>query len=136
MRPDEKKVVTSVFKKINGKLSADEEGCHLIALYYGKRQSLFDERGCLFTDLNAADYTLKECANTKLQYNDDDVKFTSILATTQPLINDAEDYYHRLRTEFKLYRKANPVDKTKYIKDGGITWGEMIKKFEHRFPSK
>jgi hypothetical protein len=136
MRPDEKKIVTDVFKKINGKLNADEESCHLIVLSYGKRQSLFAERGRLFTDLNWVDYPLKERATTRLHYNDDDVKFTSIFAATQPLIKDAKDYHNRLMAEFKRHRKANPVDKTRYIKDAGITRAELINKFERRYPSK
>ena len=112
MRSNEENAARAVFHKINGNLTLDEKGESLITFRsYEYRQSLFETRGCLCTDLNVADYALAERAHTRFFYNDDNHRFTSIIAATEPLIRHTRDYYERLRSELRL--TAKPTRSTK-----------------------
>jgi len=67
IRLDEVKKARDAFYKLNGEMSVREKQGALRFLF-GKRNQLFKKRGCLCTDLNWADYNLKERATTRREY--------------------------------------------------------------------
>ncbi len=99
IRPDEQDAVRRAFYKVNcgNKMTADEKrDCLRLGRCLTKREELFIKRGRLYTDLNWADYNLKERATTRMHYNN----LRPIVAVSQPLTKHAKDYYNRLRKEF------------------------------------
>jgi len=66
----------------------------------GKRRRIIESNGSVYADLNWADYNLKERGVTRREYNNLD----NISAATHPLKKHTEDYYNRLRVEFKIMR--------------------------------
>lgn len=74
-----------------------EEKHGLLRWCGSKRRHLFEKRGQLYTDLNWADYNLKERAQTRREYNN----LKPIVAVSQPLIKYTSDYYYRLRSALK-----------------------------------
>ncbi len=110
IRPDEQETVKQVFYDLNGgdKMTSKEKQYHL-RLRLDEREKLFAERGHLYTDLNWADYNLKERSHTRKNYNN----LKPIIAVSQHLASYTEDYYNRLRKEFnRQLRVAATVIKT------------------------
>jgi integrase len=100
IRPDEQEAVRMAFYEVNcdNKMTADEKrDCLRLGRCLTKREELFIKRGRLYTDLNWADYNLKERATTRMHYNN----LRPIVAVSQPLIKHTKDYYSRLQKEFK-----------------------------------
>ena len=96
LRPDELKKARSAFYKINRIMTAREK--HGALRFRGsKRNQLIKKYGRVNAELNWADYNLKERAVTRREYNNLD----DITVATQQLKKHTEDYYNRLRKEFK-----------------------------------
>lgn len=99
LRPDELRKTRSVFHKLNRQATAREK--HGAIRFRGsKRKRLFEKRGCLYTDLNWADYNLKERGQTRMQYS------RATVAVSQPLSRHTKDYYSRLKAEFDGRKKG------------------------------
>ncbi|WP_262964416.1 hypothetical protein [Methylobacter psychrophilus] len=97
IRQDEEDAVQKAIYKLNGKMTAREKhGCYRNR--FNKRVKVSQERSALFTDLNWADYNLKEIGLTKMEYNG----LNKIVAATQPLIKHTEDYYNRFLQQYKV----------------------------------
>jgi hypothetical protein len=94
IKPSEARVARDVFYKLNIKMTPREK---LGALRFrsGKRKECCDKYSPLYTDLNWADYNLKEIGVTRNYYIS-----TRVDAASQPLIKHTKDYYNRLRLEF------------------------------------
>jgi len=99
---EELKAARKAFYKFS-RFMTPEEKHGLLRFRGSKRRRLFEERGQLYTDLNWADYNLKERAYTRHYYNN----LNAIIAVSLPLIKHTSAYYERLRHGFKLLHKAN-----------------------------
>ncbi len=103
IRLDEQEAVKQAFYNLNGgdKMTLKEKQYHF---RFGliEREKLFAERSRLYTDLNWADYNLKERATTRRDYND----LKPVVAVSQPLARHTEDYYRRLRKEFNRQQRV------------------------------
>jgi hypothetical protein len=99
----EQEIVRQALYKLNGGAKMTPEEKHG-ALRFGltKREELFLKRGRLYTDLNWADYNLKERSTTRRDYNN----LRPVVAVSQPLIRQTKDYYNRLRKEFNRQQRA------------------------------
>lgn len=105
IRPDEEKRVRDAIYKLNRQMTEREKhGC--LRFRYNRRLELFATHGNLYTDLNWADYNLKEIGITRREYNN----LKKIVAVSQPLTRFTEDYYNRFRSAFKG-KSLEPVNK-------------------------
>jgi hypothetical protein len=101
IRPDEARKAMRAFYKVNREMTPDElRGA--LRFRSGKRKRLSEERGNLYTDLNWADYNLKERATTRMEY----ANLGNIVAASQPLIKATEDYYSAFRAGLNSRQKA------------------------------
>ncbi|QPK64011.1 hypothetical protein IVG45_03265 [Methylomonas sp. LL1] len=112
IRVDEQDAVRQALYDLNGERKMDpDEKRDCLRLPLPKREKLFAKRGRLYTDLNWADYNLKERSRTSKDFNDK----RPIVAVSQPLINHTKDYYKRLRKEFnrqcRLEKRASKLKK-------------------------
>lgn len=97
LRPDELKKTRDAFYKLNRQMTAREKHGAL-RFRRSKRNRQIKKYGRIHTELNWADYNLKERGITRREYNNLD----DITAATQLLKKQTEDFYNRLRIEFKM----------------------------------
>jgi hypothetical protein len=94
IKPSEARAARDVFYKLNIEMTAREKQGAL-RFRSGKRKECCDKYSPLYTDLNWADYNLKEIGVTRLDYS-----LKRVVAVSDPLIKHTKDYYNRLRLEF------------------------------------
>jgi hypothetical protein len=94
IKPSEARAARDVFYKLNIEMTAREKQGAL-RFRSGKRKECCDKYSPLYTDLNWADYNLKEIGVTRLDYG-----LKRVVAASDPLIKHTKDYYNRLRLEF------------------------------------
>jgi hypothetical protein len=98
LRQDEHEKVKRAFHRLNRKETPREKG-GAIRLGLADRERLFGRRGQLYTDLNWADYSLKERSMTRREFADH-TGCVRTVAASRLMRRYAHDYYDRLKAEF------------------------------------
>jgi hypothetical protein len=98
LRQDEHEKAREAFHRLNRKETPREKR-GAIRLGLTDRERLFSRRGQLYTDLNWADYSLKERAMTRREFADHTGCIRTV-AASQLMRRYAREYYGRLKVEF------------------------------------